>query len=550
MASIEIDGANQKIKLDSDGDTFVEAATDDTIKVNVAGAEDLRITSNAINVLSGTTLTIDSGATITNSGTASGFASAADDISTGDAAVTIATSTGNITIDAQGDDTDIIFKGTDGGADTTFLTIDGSAAGAAAFNAGATFGSNVTITTADNSDTLTLKCTDDDANTGPVLNLLRDSASPADGDQIGRIDFSAESDLGSETNYGVIKAFSDDVSHGVENGVLSFHTRIGGSEVERLNFSSSVSVFNDSGANVDFRVESDSRTEGIFIDAGNDNLSSGTTAGAGALSGDSSSSSGLSYEIAGFLCLARSGNPTLRLNRSNGDGGLQTFASQGTIEGTISISGSTTSYGSFCGTHWSRLEDNSKPTILRGTVLESIAKMCEWYQVEYNYPVIDSETKQQKKDDDGNLVFTTVRKSIDLPDGGSVGDNYTYKDNGVDYTGKIIKESNEQLPMCKISDTEDSKGVYGVFMAWDDDDDGTTGVNDMYVASLGEFVVRIHKDETIAIGDYLQSKGDGTAKKQADDILRSSTIAKVTSTEKTITHSDGSYCVPCTLHCG
>ncbi len=55
--------------------------------------------------------------------------SAADDISTGDAAVTIATSAGNITIDAQGSDTDIIFKGTDGGADTTYMTIDGSAGG-------------------------------------------------------------------------------------------------------------------------------------------------------------------------------------------------------------------------------------------------------------------------------------------------------------------------------------------------------------------------------------------------------------------------------------
>ena len=315
--------------------------------------------------------------------------------------------------------------------------------------------------------------------------------------------------------------------------------------------SGSGTVFNQDGAAaIDFRVETDNRTEGLFVDAGNNNFSSGTTTDAGALSGDSSSSTGLSYEVAGFLCLARSGNPSLRLNRSNGDGGLQTFASQGTIEGTISISGSTTSYGSFCGTHWSRLEDNSKPTILRGTVLESIAKMCEWYQVEYNYPVMDSQTKQQKKDDDGNLVFTTVRKSIDLPDGGSVGDNYTYTDNGVDYTGKILKENNEQLPMCKISDTEDSKGVYGVFMAWDDDDDGTTGVNDMYVASLGEFVVRIHKDETVAIGDYLQSKGDGTAKKQADDILRASTVGKVTSTEKIETYSDGSYCVPCTLHCG
>ena len=59
---------------------------------------------------------------------------AADDLTAGDAAVTISTSSGNITIDAAANDSDIIFKGTDGGADTTFLTIDGSAAGAATFN--------------------------------------------------------------------------------------------------------------------------------------------------------------------------------------------------------------------------------------------------------------------------------------------------------------------------------------------------------------------------------------------------------------------------------
>ena len=65
-----------------------------------------------------------------------GISTAYDDLTTGDAAVNIATSAGNITIDAQGNDTDIILKGTDGGADTTFLTIDGSAAGEATFNAG------------------------------------------------------------------------------------------------------------------------------------------------------------------------------------------------------------------------------------------------------------------------------------------------------------------------------------------------------------------------------------------------------------------------------
>ena len=60
--------------------------------------------------------------------------SAADDIAAGDAAINLTTTAGDITIDAQGNDTDIILKGTDGSSDTTFLTIDGSAAGKATFN--------------------------------------------------------------------------------------------------------------------------------------------------------------------------------------------------------------------------------------------------------------------------------------------------------------------------------------------------------------------------------------------------------------------------------
>ena len=59
---------------------------------------------------------------------------ALDDISTGDAAVTLATSSGNITIDAQAGDADIIFKGTDSSSDITALTLDMSEAGAATFN--------------------------------------------------------------------------------------------------------------------------------------------------------------------------------------------------------------------------------------------------------------------------------------------------------------------------------------------------------------------------------------------------------------------------------
>ena len=88
---------------------------------------------------SGDTFTVPSGATLTVAGTltqtgAQTFDGGVDIDNFNINGTTIALSSGNMTIDAQGNDTDIIFKGTDGSADTTFLTIDGSAAGAATFN--------------------------------------------------------------------------------------------------------------------------------------------------------------------------------------------------------------------------------------------------------------------------------------------------------------------------------------------------------------------------------------------------------------------------------
>jgi cytoskeletal protein CcmA (bactofilin family) len=106
--------------LDIDGGTDIGAAIVDAdlfIIDDGAGGANRKVTASRLKTYAQT-----------------GISTAYDDLTTGDAAVTVATSSGNITIDAQGDDTDIIFKGTDGGSDTTFLTIDGSAAGAATFN--------------------------------------------------------------------------------------------------------------------------------------------------------------------------------------------------------------------------------------------------------------------------------------------------------------------------------------------------------------------------------------------------------------------------------
>jgi hypothetical protein len=124
---------------------------------------------------------------------------AADNLTAGDAAVTISTSSGNITIDAAANDSDIIFKGTDGGADTTFLTLDGSHAGRAEFNGTVTANAGVII------DNITIDGTEIDLSSG---DLTLDSA--------GRIELDADTDgdvrfLDNGTQYGQIYNASNDM---------------------------------------------------------------------------------------------------------------------------------------------------------------------------------------------------------------------------------------------------------------------------------------------------------------------------------------------------
>ena len=177
-----IDLNANELVIDLDADTSITADTDDQIDIKIAGADDFRFTANTFTALSGSSIVvpasgltigstavtstaaelnlIDGGAStgttavadadgiITNDGgtmrltTAAtfktyfqqGISTAYDDLTAGDAAVNITTTSGNITIDAAANDSDIIFKGTDNSADITMLTLDGSAAGDATFN--------------------------------------------------------------------------------------------------------------------------------------------------------------------------------------------------------------------------------------------------------------------------------------------------------------------------------------------------------------------------------------------------------------------------------
>jgi hypothetical protein len=196
------------------------------------------------------------------------------------------------------------------------------------------------------------------------------------------------------------------------------------------------------------------------------------------------------------------------------DGSVLVFRSAGSNEGSVSISGSTTSFNGGHLSRWSRLTSgNRDASILKGTVMTNLDEMVAW-----SHPAIAE--GDEIKDNMGNTIAATS-----------------------DHVRDAYTEDNEQLNCMAVSSVEGDPNVAGVFVNWDNDDD----FNDMNVAMTGDMVIRIGKGVTIARGDLLMSAGDGTAKPQGDDIVRSKTIAKVTSTNVSHTYDDESYLVPCVL---
>jgi hypothetical protein len=205
---------------------------------------------------------------------------------------------------------------------------------------------------------------------------------------------------------------------------------------------------------------------------------------------DSSTVGGL-ITASGEGVFVTSGTEPLTLNRNTSDGTLVSLRQDNTQEGTISVSGTTVSYN---GGHLSRWAQTTAPkdeSIVKGTVLSNLDEMNIY------------------TDADGNPV------------------------------------DNEQLNKVKVSDVEGDANVAGVFVNWTYDEQHS--VDEINMAMTGDMIIRIAQGTTVARGDLLMSAGDGTAKPQGDDIVRSKTVAKVTSTHVTCTYPDGSFCVPCVL---
>jgi hypothetical protein len=208
------------------------------------------------------------------------------------------------------------------------------------------------------------------------------------------------------------------------------------------------------------------------------NLSVGTT-------GTATNVEGHVFRAGEYASHTNNGDVVLLINRGTNDGQLMQFRQDDVQEGNINVSGTTVSYVGGHLSRWAQFPDNSRPELLKGTVMSNLDQMSNW---------------------DG--------------------------------------EDNEQLNCVQVSTVEGDANVAGVFVAWDSTDDG---YNDILLAMTGDMVIRIGAGVTVARGDLLMSAGDGTTKPQGDDIVRSKTIAKVTSTHVSHTYADGSYAVPCVL---
>jgi hypothetical protein len=222
------------------------------------------------------------------------------------------------------------------------------------------------------------------------------------------------------------------------------------------------------------------------------------------------STAGIRFLSNGIGEFVADGDNPIDVNRLTSDGNLVNFYQASTLEGTISVSGTAVSYNGGHLSRWAQML--TKPDLLKGTVMSNLDEMNVY------------------------IAPTTYWTEEDeLPEGVSVGD-VKVGEHQVD---------NEQLNKVKVSDVEGDANVAGVFVNWDYDE--AHSVDEINMAMTGDMIIRIAEGVTVQRGDLLMSAGDGTAKPQGDDIVRSKTIAKVTSTHVTCTYDDGSYCVPCVL---
>ena len=240
---------------------------------------------------------------------------------------------------------------------TTALTGNATAAGTLDVTGAITSSAGATITTADNNAQLTLKSTDADSTTGPELNLVRDSASPADGDGIGRIKFTADNDAGEATTYSTFFTTLRDASDGAEDGQVIHYAIRAGTLVDHLRMGrgsangQSEVVINEGSADIDFRVESDNDANAFFVQGSDGSTGVGLNNPSGQFHVKSEASEIVNFIEANagsytgeilYVQTTRTANTTHRYFKANENGGTATSIQ---ILGNGNVQNANNSYG-------------------------------------------------------------------------------------------------------------------------------------------------------------------------------------------------------------
>jgi citrate lyase gamma subunit len=169
--------------------------------------------------------------------------------------------TGDINIRTYADNKDVVISTDDSsGGITEYIVADGSTGAVKLKHYGTTVfettSTGVSIENTSTSDALLITTTEDSSSAGPVINLKRNSSSPANADYLGQIKFQGENDADQEVLYAKISGKILDVGDGTEDGILEFAFKKNGSNNISGRFrSDSLQLLNDTSLRVTGHVE-------------------------------------------------------------------------------------------------------------------------------------------------------------------------------------------------------------------------------------------------------------------------------------------------------
>ena len=169
--------------------------------------------------------------------------------------------TGDINIRTYANDKDVVISTDNGsGSITEYIVADGSTGAVKLKHYGTTVfettSTGAEITNTSTSDALSITTTEDSNTAGPVINLKRNSSSPANADYLGQIKFQGENDNDQEVLYAKISGKILDVGDGTEDGILEFAFKKNGTNNISGRFrSDSLQLLNDTSLRVTGHVE-------------------------------------------------------------------------------------------------------------------------------------------------------------------------------------------------------------------------------------------------------------------------------------------------------